>query len=286
MHLQHAHHGVVQPAATDGDRMRALEVVVAGLASSAAVERMAAVISEAAASALVASLVVVALLDDDRRLRPVHAVGIDPGVLRRVLMDRELVKGTGGQPKGDVLLAQRIAVGVRALGMIVLGRASDRPFSEHDRAFLDVLGGLFALALDRRRLTPRRFRVGASLHGPARTTRRVGTLVQAAGLSIDLGRQEVAIEGRIVRLTPSELRLLVFLAEEPGRPRSRREILQHLSGGDDIGQERACDVHISNLRRKIEKDPSRPEWLATLRGVGYALTGVETLQLSAGASRA
>jgi DNA-binding response OmpR family regulator len=74
-------------------------------------------------------------------------------------------------------------------------------------------------------------------------------------------------------LTPSELRILTFLAEQPGRPRSRREILQHLWRTEHVGDERACDVHVSNLRRKIEEDPSYPKRLLTLRGQGYALEG-------------
>ena len=114
-----------------------------------------------------------------------------------------------------------------------------------------MLAGLFALAVDRPRSRSRPARLG--------------------DLAIDLERHEVSIDGRAVRLTPSELRLLLLLAEQPGRPRSRREILRHLSGADPVGHERACDVHIANLRRKLERDPSRPERLLTLRGVGYAL---------------
>ena len=67
------------------------------------------------------------------------------------------------------------------------------------------------------------------------------------------------------------MRLLTFLAEEPGRARSRREILRHLWHTEHVGDERACDAHISNLRRKIEREPSRPQRLVTLRGYGYAL---------------
>jgi DNA-binding response OmpR family regulator len=63
----------------------------------------------------------------------------------------------------------------------------------------------------------------------------------------------------------------MFLAEEPGQPRTRREILTHLWHTEHVGGERACDAHIWNLRRKIERDPSRPELVVTRRGVGYAL---------------
>jgi DNA-binding response OmpR family regulator len=86
-----------------------------------------------------------------------------------------------------------------------------------------------------------------------------------------VSEQRVVAGGRDAHLTPSEIRMLLFLAEEPDRPRTRREILQHLWHTDDVADERACDVHVANLRRKIERNPSRPERLVTVRSVGYAL---------------
>lgn len=270
----------MQAAVGEGDRLRSLETVVADLASRAAVERMAEVTGEAAMTALDANLVVVALVDHDRHLRPVHAMGIGRGALRHMLpglmgdSDRSplvpLPNGSSTRRKDEELVAQPIALGARTLGIIVLGRTSDRPLSKGDRGFLQVLGGLFALALDRRRLADRR---RATRRGPRGAIGRVAAQLHAGGLAIDLERHEISIDGRVVRLTPSELRLLLFLAEQPGRPRSRREILRYLSGADHVGHERACDVHISNLRRKIERDPTSPKRLVTLRGVGYALNG-------------
>ena len=75
-------------------------------------------------------------------------------------------------------------------------------------------------------------------------------------------------------MTPSEFRLLAFLAQEPERVHSRREIMQHLWNSTYVGDQRACDIHVSNLRRKIEETPSRPERLVTVRGVGYKLLAV------------
>ncbi len=95
--------------------------------------------------------------------------------------------------------------------------------------------------------------------------RRIG------GITVDLGRHEVAVDGEPVQLTRSEFRLLALLSEEPGRLRSRRELMQHLWQSDHVGDEHACDVHVSNLRRKIERDPARPERLVTVRGFGYKL---------------
>jgi DNA-binding response OmpR family regulator len=77
-----------------------------------------------------------------------------------------------------------------------------------------------------------------------------------------------------VHLTPSEFRLLALLAATPGKVRTRREIMQHLWQSSYVGDERACDVHVSNLRQKIERDAARPERILTVRGVGYRLVPV------------
>jgi len=98
--------------------------------------------------------------------------------------------------------------------------------------------------------------------------RRVGSL------ELDVNRHEVRIDGRTIRLTPSEFRLLAFLAQEPERVYSRREIMQHLWDSTYVGDQRACDIHVSNLRRKIEETPGRPHRLVTVRGVGYKLLAV------------
>jgi two-component system response regulator RegX3 len=102
----------------------------------------------------------------------------------------------------------------------------------------------------------------------AHPTRAVGSL------SLDLERHEVTIEGGQVRLTHSELKLLAFLARDPGRVFSRREIMQHLWDSSFVGDERAADLHVSNIRRKIERDPESPERLLTVRGAGYKLVPV------------
>jgi len=99
----------------------------------------------------------------------------------------------------------------------------------------------------------------------AATVRRLG------GLQIDLGRHEVSVDGDRVHLTLSEFKVLSLLAEQPERVVSRRELMQHLWASEHVGDEHACEVHISNLRRKIEKDPTQPERLVTVRGMGYKL---------------
>jgi two-component system response regulator RegX3 len=100
------------------------------------------------------------------------------------------------------------------------------------------------------------------------------TLKVVGGLRIDLSTYTVEVDGKPARLTPSEFRLLALLAIEPGQVRTRREIMQHLWQSSYVGDEHACDVHISNLRRKVERDPRNPERVVTVRGVGYRLAAV------------
>jgi two-component system response regulator RegX3 len=104
--------------------------------------------------------------------------------------------------------------------------------------------------------------------GKGLAIRRIGQL------TLDIGRHRLSIEGRDVRLTPSEFRLVALLAEEPDRVFTRRQIMQHLWESAYVGDERACDIHVSNIRQKIERDPARPERLVTVRGVGYKLVPV------------
>jgi two-component system response regulator RegX3 len=94
---------------------------------------------------------------------------------------------------------------------------------------------------------------------------------QLGGLRLDLARHQVTVSDRTVQLTPLEFKLLAFLAQEPERVFSRKEIMQELWESRFVGDQRACDFHISNVRRKIEDDPARPERLLTVRGIGYRL---------------
>jgi len=102
------------------------------------------------------------------------------------------------------------------------------------------------------------------------------TMRQVGGLRLDLGRHEAIVDGRPVHFTLSEFKVLALLAERPEQVFTRRQVMQHLWQSEYVGDEHACDVHISNLRRKIEVDPSRPRRLVTVRGVGYKLLPVES----------
>jgi DNA-binding response OmpR family regulator len=100
---------------------------------------------------------------------------------------------------------------------------------------------------------------------------RGGPVQIVGGIRIDFARHRVEVDGQPVRLTPSEFKLLAFLAEDPDRVLTRTQIMEHLWETQYVGDPRACDVHVSHLRRKVERDPAHPERIVTVREVGYKL---------------
>lgn len=95
--------------------------------------------------------------------------------------------------------------------------------------------------------------------------------VSFGDLTISFARHEVAVRGHVVDLTPTEFKILEVLAQNPGRPFSRLQLIDRVLGLDYEGFERTIDVHVLNLRRKIEPDASRPRYVKTVFGVGYKL---------------
>jgi len=93
--------------------------------------------------------------------------------------------------------------------------------------------------------------------------------IERDGLRIDLGRRDVEVSGQIVQLTYVEFELLRTMAASPGRVFTREMLLQALWGGSDYREPRTIDVHVRHLREKLEQDPSEPEYILTVRGVGY-----------------
>jgi DNA-binding response OmpR family regulator len=96
-----------------------------------------------------------------------------------------------------------------------------------------------------------------------------GTAIESGPVTIDLARHLVTVRGEPVNLTRSEFQVLRLLAENPGQVFSRKEIMEELWQSEFRGDVRACDVHISNLRQKVERDPQKPELVLTVRRVGY-----------------
>jgi len=89
------------------------------------------------------------------------------------------------------------------------------------------------------------------------------------GLLVDPGRRTVELNGGAVELTYVEFELLSTLASRPGRVYSRRALLEALWGDADYRDPRTIDVHVRHLREKLEATPSEPEFILTVRGVGY-----------------
>lgn len=94
---------------------------------------------------------------------------------------------------------------------------------------------------------------------------------QAGPILMDLDRHEVSVSGRLVDLTPKEFLILRRLIESPQRVFTRQELLDLVWGQGYALEEHTLDVHIYSLRHKIEPNPARPLYIATVRGIGYKL---------------
>ncbi|WHT20599.1 response regulator transcription factor [Crossiella sp. CA-258035] len=118
---------------------------------------------------------------------------------------------------------------------------------------------------------------------PAELTARVRALLRRAAdrtapelitvgeLEIDPTRYTVRLRGELVELTAKEFDILHALAQQPGVPLTRAQILERAFGFDNHVLERTVDAHVKNLRRKVEDDPARPRYLLTVSGRGYKL---------------
>ncbi|MFE0022712.1 response regulator transcription factor [Amycolatopsis sp. NPDC059021] len=99
-----------------------------------------------------------------------------------------------------------------------------------------------------------------------------GAALRVGGLTVDPLRHEVTADGRPIECTPGEFRLLEVMAAQPDRVFTRGQLLERLHGFDRYITHRAIDVHVMNLRKKIEAQPRKPTRLLTVYGVGYKLT--------------
>ncbi|NIJ14409.1 DNA-binding response OmpR family regulator [Saccharomonospora amisosensis] len=117
-------------------------------------------------------------------------------------------------------------------------------------------------------------RVRAILRRSGRGQQRERPSLEVGGLVVNEQRHEVTLDGALLDCTPAEFRLLATLAAEPGRVFTRGQLLSRAFGMDRFITERTIDVHVMNLRRKLEVDPRRPARLLTVYGVGYKLHDV------------
>jgi DNA-binding response OmpR family regulator len=93
--------------------------------------------------------------------------------------------------------------------------------------------------------------------------------ISSGDLELDFERRAVAMRGDDVKLTYVEFEILAALATAPGKVMSRETLLEHVWGDSAYRDPRTIDVHIRHLREKLEQDPREPEYLFTVRGVGY-----------------
>ena len=94
-------------------------------------------------------------------------------------------------------------------------------------------------------------------------------VLRVADIVLDRTGRTVRVGGRYVDLTPSEFAILATLMAAPGQVFSRLDLLDRVSGDAFEGSERTIDVHIRNLRTKIEADPRHPQYIETVYGMGY-----------------
>ncbi len=95
--------------------------------------------------------------------------------------------------------------------------------------------------------------------------------IRVGALSIDLTTRTVTMEYTPVELTPTEFDLLTVLAQNPGRPFTRAQLMEYVYDVAYAGYDRAIDSHIKNLRRKIEPEAHSPQYIVTVYGIGYKL---------------
>lgn len=88
-------------------------------------------------------------------------------------------------------------------------------------------------------------------------------------MEIDKERYAVTIKGRPITLSATEFKLLLYLAERPGKVFSREQLLDAIWGNESFVEPRTVDVHIRRVRAQIEKDPAHPKYIKTMRGIGY-----------------
>jgi DNA-binding response OmpR family regulator len=93
--------------------------------------------------------------------------------------------------------------------------------------------------------------------------------IECAELTIDFDRRMVTLGDEEIKVTYVEFEILGALARSPGRVLTRETLLEHVWGDSDYRDPRTVDVHIRHLREKLERDPKEPEYLFTVRGVGY-----------------
>jgi two-component system KDP operon response regulator KdpE len=201
-----------------------------------------------------------------RPFRIVEAATAAEAVVAATSHNPELILLDLGLPDGDGIELTRRLRGWSATPIVVIsarGREADK-VEALDAGADDYLTKPFGLdeLLARMRVALRHAR-DATLPG--------SPLVDVSGLRIDLDRRDVTKDGRPVKLTPIEFRLLAYLVRHPGRVVTHAQILREVWGDSSTALPHHVRVHMAGLRAKIEDEPARPKILITELGVGYRL---------------
>ena len=116
-------------------------------------------------------------------------------------------------------------------------------------------------------------RIRGILRRASRVPRSMDTLVLSGGpVELDVDRHEVRVNGELVDFRPKEFELLEALLARQGRLVPRQVLLEEIWGVPFFGDPKTLDVHIRRLREKVEETPRSPEWIVTVRGLGYKFT--------------
>ena len=105
--------------------------------------------------------------------------------------------------------------------------------------------------------------------GQAQGSEGGSTVLEAGGVRVDVVRYVVTVRGEDMQLPLKEFDLLEMLVRNAGRVMTREQLIDRVWGSDYVGDTKTLDVHVKRLRTKIEENPSKPELLVTLRGLGY-----------------
>ena len=157
---------------------------------------------------------------------------------------------------------------VRSLSDVPILIVADQATRGALQAALDLgVAGFLARPLDLKILSDR---LTSALERPSRGVAFPQPEFRHENLSIDWRRFEVRLDGQLVRLSPIEFKLLSLLVEREGEVVTHGEILARVWGPNyDIGDRRNVKLYIWYLRKKLERDPSRPRWILTRNGLGY-----------------
>jgi two-component system KDP operon response regulator KdpE len=116
-------------------------------------------------------------------------------------------------------------------------------------------------------------RVRVALRHASRTEGSNSSLIELPNLKIDLSARKVLVQDKEIHLTPIEFKLLTSLVRHPGKVLTHQQLLKEVWGPGHMGETHYLRVFMTNLRRKLEADPARPQYLLTVQGVGYRFAG-------------